>query len=772
MLERVRHNVRALVLGGALVAGALASVAFAAPAPATDIKIDDNGTGVYLGDAWINAAEWNAVTVEGKYTPSGTPANDRVRVILVNSSACDLETAEISVAKNATLDSGAGTFAVDFDLETERQSETTPGFPLPNGRFSEGAVMCALVRVSNDGGLTYGERTVSSNKPVLDTVVLPGTAQLLDTDSNEFVNAVEATPPTGTDSLVEAVWTQDGPDTSDYDKAAIGIFDTAPAVDTFVAACFDQTSYTRTPTGNVFLTKSCTAALTESDFPASLRHDQFARDRFFLTVNWLDKAGNTTATPATSNGLIKDTTAPDVLITHADKITSAPNTFVEAPDPVELINYQGNHRGYLVDGQAEIDSTVEMTIISGTGTLSATQIAVDEVDPDPLDPPASDDKLASVTYRKDVRTLPDDPAAKVILEATDLAGNTASTQKTVGKDTIAPDRPAVLVDPDEITGVNQSFVEVSVGGDAGSMARVVVNDENLLTPPLEVRFELGSILTKIIDVSPLDNGRLTFDVTLNDEALADSSAPLGPRVSDCQLTSVDFRFCGNVGLTGTATAIKDTTIPLSIVSPAGGSLTQGTLFVSGAALLNFPNGTPTGITSVEVTEGTVTLGSAPVNQVSGAWSLRVIYSRSGSHAIRARALTADGPDPDSLPDQVGNATPIRIFDADAGKPTATTLTPAVAIYLPGEAVKIEGTAQDDFSGLLAVELNFFDVRGRQVGLPVNATCDGGCTGRKKVEWKFDASHLAPGYYAYKIFAIDLANNRQVNPATGTFLKPA
>jgi len=93
------------------------------------------------------------------------------------------------------------------------------------------------------------------------------------------------------------------------------------------------------------------------------------------------------------------------------------------------------------------------------------------------------------------------------------------------------------------------------------------------------------------------------------------------------------------------------------------------------------------------------------------------------------------------------------------------------VFLPGEPVVIEGSASDDFSGLLTVQAKIFLLNDEVVNPDGwNATCDGGCAGKLRSDWRIDLTSLDPGYYVAQIKAWDRATNQQITAATITFLK--
>lgn len=488
MAKRAHLTTRArvLVASGVMLVGAIISAVPAhAVTPPVTAHIEAGG------DGYLNSTEVGVVTVSGTYdTAEGVNA---ILVRVVNSSTCSAGASQTSGMLAATLSSGTWT-AGPFDASG----------------FSEGAAVCARTLWSKDGGLTFNSEAVASdNTPLKDTTIIPGTAEILDPNTDGYLNAAETT------ANVPARWTASSADAT---KAQVWFQDEDGAIPSgcgkFPAATID-----RDPSGDIALTSACASSLPEAK-------------KFAFYATWRDAAGNVTATPSKSTDLLKDTIPPlaPIVVIDTDPITATTETNVA------------------VSGTAETDARVDVTLTDGTNSLTRSMTATNGMfrvifDSSPL-------LDGTITARA---------------TATDAASNSGPVgTDTAFKDSVAPDAPIITITPDEITQPNQQFVEVTVAGEAGAVANLTINDQDPGTASILRTFTLNSAVKVLVDLTPLTDGLITATATLTDGV--GNISPVGTATATKRLTTPSVTITspaqnslnpGAVRVAGTA----ETTVP-------------------------------------------------------------------------------------------------------------------------------------------------------------------------------------------------------------------
>lgn len=309
MLKRASGaRTRVLLVGGAVVLGAMIQLSAFADAPTLTAHITDVN-----GDGWVNSTEVSAVPVTGTYQTGLTPAIDDIVVQIVNDPSCSLGAPQITNQKHAALDAGTGTWS-------------TAGFDVSS--FSEGATLCARVRASTNGGASYGDLVTSDNQPVKDTVIVPGTVELTDPNGDGYLNSAEYAG-----HSVHTKWLAN----SDLQYAA-----------TWITGCgAEPATIGEDPSGDVPIDNACVDTLA-----------QYSSITF--NVVWKDAAGNTTL-PKISNALTKDTDPPTI-----SKV--AINTSPLNKANIRAVKVSGDIRNR-ADGVPENERPVSIWVTDNTKTV-------------------------------------------------------------------------------------------------------------------------------------------------------------------------------------------------------------------------------------------------------------------------------------------------------------------------------------------------------------------------------------------------------------------
>lgn len=736
-------RLRVLVLVG-LVGIFTTSAALAGP-PAPSAHITDSN-----GDGWLNNTEVSSnIMVTGTYDNTASPAIDRIKVFVVNndtrqdlSSPCDIGASQVATPVG---DPAPGPITLTI---TAGGSGSFSAGPFNISSFSEGAHVCARVRASSNGGISYSELAISDNTPIKDTIAMAGTAQLVDPGDTPcataptidqthcWLNLAEYTAGSVHEKwtaspVLNALGTPDGKYSQVWYTTDAGVIpaacDREPA--TFAGPASDENPFR----------VLCIDAIA-----------QYKTIQFH--AQWIDAAGNTSAV-ADSNILRKDTEVPKKPSVAITPVDSADMTGSCSASGISLactyVRVSGSIPGSDT-GHVEAGDRVDITVKDGTSTRAVFTTA---------NATAGYSVIVSVATLADCPTL---TCIKATAFVTDLAGNVGLPTTSTGlkKDTVPPAAPIVTINPQLITLINQTFVEVNVCGETGAEVTLSVDDDSdpVTTPVLSAPFTLSSCQTVTMDLSSLHDGILTATATLKDTF-------------------------GNPGPAGTGTAVKNILeAAVTITSPAASALTGKSVKISGTAIPG---------AHITVWKSYVDLKGNPHNRVAlngnplttdanGVWSITHVLDNSGTYTVEA--LTDD-----TAGTTAANIAKI-VFDADAVNPNATISTTDRQAVLPGNPFIIEGDATDDFSGVYGVQIQIFEITKQNSvqitpGIPPQVTPIQGralidtvttcplCAPRAtSVHWSYDASGLPSGYYTASVYAVDYRDNHSTQPYRISFLK--
>jgi hypothetical protein len=332
------------------------------------------------------------------------------------------------------------------------------------------------------------------------------------------------------------------------------------------------------------------------------------------TATASDAAGNTATATRTAQ---KDTSAPAVAVTVSTSPVNA-----------------GNVTNTTASGTGEVGATISLVVTDGTtttaamtttvgagGTWSITGINVSSL------------QDGTITYRA---------------TATDSAGNTGTATKTSTKDVVAP-----TVELDEVTdpinAEDATDVSASGTGEVGATISLTVTDGTTTTSALTTTVGAGGTWTITgIDVSSLDDGTITFNVTATDAA--------GNTATDSLAAELDT--------IAPAVAIGEVSDPVNNSNVTNASA-AGT-GEAGAAI------------SLTVTDGTTTTTAMTTTvEAGGTWSITgidlsglndgtITYNVTATDTAGNTATDSETADKDTLEDPFTLVTdPIGILEADA-----------------------------------------------------------------------------------------------------------
>lgn len=753
-VKRARASANVLLVGAALgalgiVIGAGVASAAAVPPPVFSI-LDGN-------DDFINASEIAGVTVQGTYTPTATPALDRISVRVNQSATC---------ADNATPSTGwvdvnpsGSNWSATFDLSDAAQ----------NPDFKEGERFCAIARVWNgpDFASALGK---SSNKPTKDTIVLAGSVNISDPDNLGYLNAAElAVDPTG----LKGVWTANP--ASDGDKAHAWFAKADTTIPDVTCGPTPATiSGTKSSAGSVLppvgsspdlaLTKACGTAMPEGGL---------------ITFNalWKDVAGNVSAIATTGVGpggsVIKDTTLPvNPLVSILGKSISGRN----------VINLSNVSKTDVRVTWTDLDLAWISTSINdsdaGTAALTSKRLPLDDLAPAPFTTTSWYDMSSLTDCTPNIENPNPLPPScvKATVTLTDKAGNISGPATDVAlKDTLAPLAPIVTFTPDVLDDINDSLTELDVQGEAYASVWVTVSDEdpgspdmtNIAPLPTQPEFQLGQFSLipnstppggfngRRVDVTPLADGKIDASVYLMDP-------------------------WENRGPAGTTFATKDFTVPsLTLLSPVNGSMHAKSVEFSGLVKDAAGTGPCVGC-KVTVYQrnnpnynhpdniAMVTLTTDATGKFKGTYK----YLKSGTMKAFFKAT-------DTVANPInGKPSAVSTFDVDSVEPGIAITTLNESVYMPGEPVIVRGGATDDFSGVLGVEVQVYPLASPEVtttgtpGIKPNkplytseqkAACPGcGSLLSKTVAWSYDLSALPSGRYTVEVFSVDRSGQKSTS----------
>lgn len=758
MVKRTRASVSALLAGAALGALSIvvaAGVASAEVAPAPVLSIVDGG------DGYINGTEITAVKVTGTYVPSSTPALDRVRIRVNQSATCD-PNATPSTNWVFVTPTGAS-FEYTFDLSDAAQ----------NPDFAEGDAFCAIARAYY--GTDLGLLGTSTNRPVKDTVVLAGTVRISDPDGRGYLNADElAVDPTGlagvwtanpsSDASAAQTWFAKGSDASIPDPSC------GPEPATISGSPSSVSSGGLDP--DQPLAQACGTAMTEGG-------------EITFNARWTDVAGNISPVATTSLGegtsVLKDTIAP------ATPVVDILGKAISGRNVINLSNHTAtNVRVMWTDGDIDYIDTEVKDTDAGTAHLTQRQEPIDDAAGLPL--------TTSVTY--DFSSLTDcgpqnfenpNPNPTNCLTATavltDLAGNDSLPDTDVAmKDTAAPTAPVIRFTPDTLNDINDSLTDLEVEGEAYATAWTRITDEdpgspditNIAPLPSQPGFTLPNITLQYgsfypgplhgfngwnVDVTPLGDGRIDASVYLVDP-------------------------WENVGPASATFATKNFTVgSLTLTSPVSGSLqprnvqfsgfvTDGVANCVGCTVKVFQRNNPNYNHPDNIAMATIT------TDADGKFQTNYKYLKSGTMKAFFRLTNVPSGQMGTFGYLLNRPSVVTTFDVDAVDPTIAITTANESIYTPGEPVIVRGTAGDDFSGVLGVEIQVYPLLNPSISpnpanpqirpnQPVYAseraascpTC--GSALSKNVAWSFDLSALPSGRYTVEAYSVDRVGARSL-----------
>ncbi|MFP5225239.1 MAG: hypothetical protein ACLGH3_06775 [Actinomycetota bacterium] len=752
-MKRVRLTAGAMLSGAALAALGIivaAGPASASAAPAPTVTIVDGG------DNYINASEITGVTIQGTYVPSGAPIGDRVTVRVLASASCDPNATPTTQWVDATLT--GSNFSVTLDLSDAAQN---PDFP-------EGGAMCAQARARYPGEVTWSPMASSNNRPVKDTIVLAGTVSIFDPDGRGYLNAAElGVDPTG----LTGIW--DDNDASDATGAQVWFADQATSTIPAASCGKFPASMTASPS-------SISAGGTDPDFPLTKACGTAMTEGGEITFNaqWTDAAGNTspiaTTAPFPGGSVIKDTTAPVTPIVRIDGVPISGRNIINLSNyrdvPVEVTWSDGD-----ID---YIDVTVD-DADALTATLTQRRDPIDDLPGAPSTTTFPFDTISLTDCMPNIEnpgaTSPDCILATARL--TDFAGNLSAIDADVAmKDTLAPAKPVLQFVPDVLNDINDSVTQLEITGEKYASVWVRVSDEDPGSPDMTNIAPLPGPPYDLptFSLSASGFGALDVDVT-----------PLADGVLDAEVYLIDP--WQNRGLARTTIATKDFTVSsMTLLSPVNGSLNSKWVTFSGVAEFN---GTACASCKVKVHQRNNPNFNHPDNiafveattDSNGRFSVLYRYLKSGTMKVFFRATDTSNP----LNPINGRPSEVSVFDVDVVEPTVGFQTPNESIYMPGDPVIVRGTANDDFSGVLGVEVQVYPLANPSLDTsnpsqPVlrpnkplytserPANCPACPT--KNVEWSFDLSNLPTGRYTVEVYSVDRAGQRSITRPQMSFTK--
>lgn len=341
-------------------------------------------------------------------------------------------------------------------------------------------------------------------------------------------------------------------------------------------------------------------------------------------------------------------------------------------------------------------------VIEGTAEPGATVSVRDAATGSRFDGIANPSGVFSISA-----ALGDGPRS-VTATATDPAGNqgTPSAARSFTIDTRAPAPPTVTQPP---AGARRNVASIIVAGIAEPNATITIEEGTLLTTVTVAGDSTWS--------TTLTFGEGDHTLTLRSRDLAGHVSALVTRSFAVDLTSPD---------------------PPVILNPLQGSV------VGPANVLVRGRSEPE--SSIAIQRGGVQIATATTD-LSGNWET-VIQAPAGTNEIRARARDVAG--------NLGAFSSIRSFVVDGTAPELTITTATGQIVLPGQPVRIEGTASDEF-GVDRIDLGFYNLLGRGVG-SIRAICPQCPTG-KFVQWRADPPPDLIGRFVVKVYAVDRVGNR-------------
>ncbi|EFK18177.1 type 1 secretion C-terminal target domain (VC_A0849 subclass) [Escherichia coli MS 21-1] len=341
----------------------------------------------------------------------------------------------------------------------------------------------------------------------------------------------------------------------------------------------------------------------------------------------------------------------------------------------------------------------------------------------------------------DGRTLTDG-TWNYTVRVVDLAGNVGQTAtQNVVVDTTSPEAAKSIT----ITGISD---------DTGASSSDFITSDTSLT----VRGVLGAALgaNEFAQIST-DNGATWVNVTLAADGLNWSyvdGRTLTNGTTTWQVRVVDL--AGNVGATGSQSALIDTVNPAQVLTIASISTDTGssaTDFITSDTSLTLTGSLGAGLTSGEVAQISLDGGATWTTLTTNGTQWTYTDSRTltdGSYVYQVRVL-----------DLAGNTGPVvsKTVVVDTINPTAT---PTIVSYTDDVGQR-QGTlsssqATDDTTPLLNGVLSGPLASGEVVYLYRNGLLLGAVTMVGALNWTYSDSGLVSGAYTYSARVVDLAGN--------------
>ncbi|HAW0817273.1 TPA: Ig-like domain-containing protein [Escherichia coli] len=341
----------------------------------------------------------------------------------------------------------------------------------------------------------------------------------------------------------------------------------------------------------------------------------------------------------------------------------------------------------------------------------------------------------------DGRTLTDG-TWNYTVRVVDLAGNVGQTEtQNVVVDTTSPEAAKSIT----ITGISD---------DTGTSSSDFITSDTSLT----VRGVLGAVLgaNEFAQIST-DNGATWVNVTVAADGLNWSyvdGRTLTNGTTTWQVRVVDL--AGNVGATGSQSALIDTVNPAQVLTIASISTDTGssaTDFITSDTSLTLTGSLGTGLASGEVAQISLDGGATWTTLTTNGTQWTYTDSRTltdGSYVYQVRVL-----------DLAGNTGPVvsKTVVVDTINPTAT---PTIVSYTDDVGQR-QGTlsssqATDDTTPLLNGVLSAPLASGEVVYLYRNGLLLGAVTMVGALNWTYSDSGLVSGAYTYSARVVDLAGN--------------
>ncbi len=439
---------------------------------------------------------------------------------------------------------------------------------------------------------------------------------------------------------------------------------------------------------------------------------------YLYQVRVIDAAGNVGATD--SQNVVIDTTAPDpaVKTIAISAITTDTglinNDFVTSDTTLAVNGTLGAALSVGEFAQISLDGGVTWTTLTVIGT--------------------------SWSYA-DGRTLTDG-TWNYTVRVVDLAGNVGQTAtQNVVVDTTSPEAAKSIT----ITGISD---------DTGTSSSDFITSDTTLT----VRGVLGAALgaNEFAQIST-DNGATWVNVTLAADGLNWSyvdGRTLTNGTTIWQVRVVDL--AGNVGATGSQSALIDTVNPAQVLTIASISTDTGssaTDFITSDTSLTLTGSLGVGLASGEVAQISLDSGATWTTLTTNGTQWTYTDSRTltdGSYVYQVRVL-----------DLAGNTGPVvsKTVVVDTINPTAT---PGIVSYTDDVGQR-QGTlsssqATDDTTPLLNGVLSAPLASGEVVYLYRNGLLLGAVTMVGALNWTYSDSGLVSGAYTYSARVVDLAGN--------------